>query len=282
MNLLALIGHPIGHSLSPLMFNSAMKELGLNTRYEAVDIDATRLEAGIRDLISRGCTGFNVTVPHKQAIIPLLNSIQQQAKEVGAVNAVVVNDGLLHGYNTDVHGVLKSLESYRPQLQRQAVVLLGAGGAARAVLFCLVNDIKPSRISIVTRTVERGNNLASALGGDTPTTVLSFSDPSLQTTLEAATLIVNATPVGMNPNVNASPLPRTAAFHGGQIVFDLIYTPLETTLIKSAAAAGATTIGGLEMLIQQGARAFELFTGKRMPVELVRKKLEEQLKATSP
>jgi shikimate dehydrogenase len=281
MNLLAIIGYPVRHALSPLMHTAALNALGLPYHYEAVEIEPQHLGRDVAGLVKRGCTGFNVTIPHKQAIIPLLQSIDEEAKTIGAVNTVLVHAGKLHGLNTDVDGVLKSLEPHEQQIQGKSVVLLGAGGAARAVLHCLTAKHRPARLVIATRTLQHGKDLAASFGGAVQIEVVSLSDTALLPMIGDATLIVNATPIGMNPDSSASPLSSTAAFHHGQIVFDLIYTPMQTTLLKSSAAQGATTIGGLEMLIQQGARAFELFTGKRMPVELVREALEKKLRDTN-
>lgn len=276
--LLAIIGHPIGHSLSPLMHNTALHALGLDYDYRPIDIEPSQLKQGIQDLITQGIVGFNVTIPHKQSVIPFLHEISDEARTIGAVNTIVVRDGRLHGYNTDVYGVSKSLEPHAARLEGKNVVILGAGGAARAVLFCLLNQFKPAGISLATRSIERGKELAGSFGQKHSITVLSLPDPSLHQLVTEATFVVNATPAGMTPNVSASPLPTTIAFHRDQIVFDLIYTPMQTTLLKIAAAHGATTIDGLEMFLHQGAKAFELFTGKTMPLDEIRRVIEEKLR----
>lgn len=275
--LLAIIGHPIGHSLSPLMHNTALHALGLDYDYRPIDIEPSQLKEAIQELSTQGCMGFNVTIPHKQTIIQLLQDVDEEARTIGAVNTVIIKNGKLHGYNTDVDGVAKSLERYRSSVDGKKVVLLGAGGAARAVLFCLLNQFKPAGISLAMRSVERGKELAGSFGQKHSITVLSLADPSLHQLVTEATFVINATPVGMTPNVSASPLPKTTAFHRGQIVFDLIYTPIQTTLLKIAAAKGAITIGGLEMFLHQGAKTFELFTGKQMPLDVVRKVVEQEL-----
>lgn len=274
----ALVGHPVGHSLSPLMHATALNAQGLPGEYITVDVESSQLRRTVQELVEKGCAGFNVTIPHKQRIIPLLSSTDEEARAIGAVNTVVVRNGELHGYNTDVYGAWKSLEPYADRIQGKNVVLLGAGGGARAVVRCLSNNFPPSSISVVTRTPERGRELIQAFEASLSPRVLTFNDNSLGQLLRDASLIVNATPVGMTPNVADSPLPPTASFHRDQIVFDLIYSPLQTTLLTSAISSGATTMNGLEMLIHQGAKAFELWTGKQMPLELVRKVLEERLR----
>lgn len=275
----AIIGHPVSHSLSPLMHATALKARGLPGEYITVDVESSQLRRTIQELVEKGCAGFNVTIPHKQGIIPLLSRTDEEAGAIGAVNTVVVRNGELQGYNTDVYGVWKSLEPYADRIRGKHVVLLGTGGGARAVIRCLLRNFQPSSLSVVTRTPERGRELVRAFEASLSLRVFSFNDSSLGQLLRDASLIVNATPVGMTPNVSDSPLPPTVSFHRDQIVFDLIYSPLQTTLLKSAASSGATTLGGLEMLIHQGAKAFELWTGKQMPLELVRKVLEERLRS---
>ncbi|MGH2568608.1 MAG: shikimate dehydrogenase, partial [Bacteroidota bacterium] len=258
---------------------TALRTLGLDYDYRAVDVEPAKLRQSVEQLVAEGCAGFNVTIPHKQSIMPMMSETTEEARAIGAVNTVVVRDGRLYGYNTDVVGVRKSLEPYRTRLEGKTAVVLGAGGAARAVLQCLAKDFKPAGVTILARTLERGKKLTELFA---PSSALPLDDPSLARVLEEATLIVNVTPLGMTPEVSASPLPATTAFHRGQIVFDLIHTPLQTTLLKIASARGATTIGGLEMLLHQGAKAFELFTGSPMPMEAVREAVEKKLKIQSP
>lgn len=274
----AIIGHPVSHSLSPLMHTTALQALGLQGEYRAVDIESSQLQQRVHELVEQGCAGFNVTIPYKQAIIPLLSKTDEEATAIGAVNTVVVRNGSLHGYNTDVYGVWKSLEPLAERMRGKNAVLLGAGGGARAVVRCLSKYLQPSSLTIVTRTLERGQVLARLFEASGTVRVVPFHHHALTQLLRDASLIVNATPVGMTPNVSGSPLPPTTRFHRDQIVFDLIYTPPQTTLLKSAASAGATTLSGLEMLIHQGAKAFELWTGKQMPMEVVRKALEQRLR----
>ena len=259
------------------MQNTALRAVGLAAEYLAVEVEPEYLERDVRKLVEDGCAGFNITIPHKQAIIPLLFTIDNEAKHIGAVNTVVIQNSTLHGYNTDVHGFRASLAPHRERLRGANALLLGAGGAARTVAYSLLHDFKPGRITIAARAREQAQRLADAFSQENNISVCSFDEAELAKAVGQATLVVNATPVGMHPHTDASPLPAGAQFHGGQIVFDLIYTPLQTTLLKHAADKGATTINGLEMLLQQGARAFELFTGKQMPVEIVREAVVKSL-----
>ena len=273
----AIIGKPVKHARSPLLQNTALRAVGLAAEYIAVEVEPEHLERDVRTLVEDGCAGFNITIPHKQTIIPLLSTIDNEAKHIGAVNTVVIRNGSLHGYNTDVHGFRASLAPHKDRLRGANALLLGAGGAARTATYSLVHDFKPERITIAARTREQAQRLADSFSQENTISVCSFNEAELAKTVGQATLVVNATPVGMHPHTNASPLPASAPFHRGQIVFDLIYTPLQTTLLKHAASSGATTVNGLEMLLQQGARAFELFTGKQMPVDVVREAVVKSL-----
>jgi len=273
----AIIGKPVKHARSPLLQNTALRAVGLAAEYIAVEVEPEHLERDVRKLVEDGCAGFNITIPHKQAIIPLLSTIDNEAKHIGAVNTVVIRNGSLHGYNTDVYGFRASLAPYKAKLRGANALLLGAGGAARTVAYSLVHDFKPERITIAARTREQAQRLADTFSREKNISFCSFDEAELAKAVGQATLVVNATPVGMHPHTDASPLHASAPFHRGQIVFDLIYTPLQTTLLKHAVANGATTINGLEMLLQQGARAFELFTGKQMLVDVVRKVILKSL-----
>ncbi len=274
----AVIGHPIGHSLSPLMHQTAMDALGLPSSFVAREVRPELLSDDVHTMIEEGCDGFNVTIPHKERIIELLDEIDDEAKRIGAVNTVVARDGQLRGYNTDVYGIARTLTPYEQDVRGGKAVLLGAGGAARAAADVLIHKFGVERLTIATRTVERGEMLAKSLRSDSIVHVMSITDREVNEFVRDAALIVNATPVGMSPHVDASPLPPDAAFHEGQIVFDLIYRPLQTTLLRHAVASGATTVAGLDMFLHQGAKAFELWTGKQMPMEVVRKALEERLR----
>jgi shikimate dehydrogenase len=274
----AIIGHPIGHSLSPLMHNTGFAELGIDAHYDAIDVAPENLSDLLKRFRNEGITGFNVTVPHKQTVMPFLDEISDEAKAIGAVNTVHQKNGRLYGYNTDVFGVQKSLEPYRKKINGNTCLVFGAGGGARSVLFVLTHHCKPKKIYIASRTVEKSESLANDF--QTPETkikILPTDAAQLKAAIDECVLIVNSTPLGMFPNVNVSPLPGNIIFHQRHIVFDLIYRPLQTLLLHQASEANATTIDGLEMLIQQGAAAFKIWTGQDFPCPAVQSILLKKL-----
>lgn len=275
-----IIGHPIGHSLSPLLHNTAFKELGMACKYEAFDIELTSLGAALRNFKTLDFSGLNVTIPYKELVRPLLDGIDEQAKRIGAVNTILLKEGKAIGYNTDIHGAAKSLEPYTNELKGNHALVLGAGGAARAVVYALTHYFDLTTVTIINRSQQRAQNFLKDLRHGTLTRLRTFSSsrPLLKEAVEEAALIINATPIGMFPNVNESPLGADIEFRKDQIVMDLIYRPLQTAMLKKAHKAGARTISGLEMFLYQGAQAFELWTGTTMPLPKVRKVIEKALR----
>ncbi|MEX1274465.1 MAG: shikimate dehydrogenase, partial [Bacteroidota bacterium] len=230
-----IIGHPIAHSLSPLMHNRAFEILGRKARYDAHDILPEELSAAVARLATEGIAGFNVTIPHKHAILSALQRIDEAAQQVGAVNTVVNRDGSLFGTNTDVYGVLQTLLPVANRIRHANVMVIGAGGSARAVLFSLLKDFGPSEINIVTRTIAKAEALAlhfQPLAPGIPIRTFTTSNDVLSTLVASSTLLINTSPVGMAPHDTASPLPAGIGIRSDQIVFDLIYTPLQTTLLR--------------------------------------------------
>ena len=280
--LVLLLGYPLGHSLSPLIHNTAFELLDLNLRYICAPVKPELLPAAIEGLRALNILGCNVTIPHKTGVFKGVDTCSQDARFIGAVNTVVCQQKeekvSLFGDNTDIEGFLFPLRPYSDQLSgRKKMVILGNGGAARAVAYALLKTFSPSRLTVVGRNVEKVNALIHSIEALDPGEVLEASpfekayDP-----MKEATLVVNATPVGMNPNQEETPWPQSDTFSKGQIVYDLIYNPLETRLLKEAKNRGATIIGGLEMLIQQAAASFQLWTGLNMPVNQVKDKLLEE------
>jgi len=274
----AVLGHPIGHSLSPLMHNTAFKLLGLDCIYELIDIDPANLEKEIDKFKSNEWGGFNVTVPHKEAIIPLLDEIDSEAQRIGAVNTVVIQNNKMKGYNTDIIGVKKTLENYAGKIDDNNCVIIGSGGAARSVVYVLTHNFKPSMITFIALYPEQAFSLAEHFK-EKPVwfKVVSTEDKSIENIIKNSKLIVNASPVGMYPKVDESPVPDCTWFSRDQVVFDLVYRPLETKLLKDAKSQGAITIGGLEMFIQQGASAFKIWTQMDMPIDKIRSELIKEL-----
>ena len=279
MKQFAIIGHPVAHTLSPVMHAAAFEALSLDCSYEAIDVEADELAATIEDLRAKPIAGFNVTLPHKETLLPLLDELDPEVHQIGAVNTVVERDGKLVGYNTDVAGFLRCAAPARSRIEGGHVALLGAGGAARAVLYGLLHHLKPAKVTIFNRTLDRSEQLAqefSSISSETRILTESLFDDNLQKNIKQVSAIINTTSVGMRPYADASPLEDV---HIGkeQAVIDLVYAPLETKLLKSASKAGAMAIGGVEMLLHQGAASFALWTGKEMPLDQVRKKVLERL-----
>jgi shikimate dehydrogenase len=278
MKRFAVIGHPIGHSLSPLMHNTAFKLLDLDCQYDLLDIEPTNLKREIERIRKEAWGGFNITVPFKETIIPLVDEIVPAARTIGAVNTVVIRDSTLTGYNTDVIGVEKSLLPVHSRIEGQPCMIIGSGGAARSVTHVLVHNFRIKTITFVALYPEQANALINSIGeNNVKFHVVPSNDKEIEKAINNSTLIVNATTVGMFPKVLDSPISNKKWISHRHIVFDLIYRPLTTRLLNEAQAAGATTIGGLDMFIHQGAAAFQLWTDKNMPLEEVRHVLEEKL-----
>ncbi len=262
-----LLAHPAGHSLSPVMHNAAFKELGLEARYEALDVLPEALALVMVMLRGREVYGANVTIPHKRAVIPYLDEVDDAARRIGAVNTIVNRGGKLTGHNTDAAGFLRALREdggFEPEGKK--VVMLGAGGSARAVAYALL-AAKVASLGVFNRTLERAERLASDFETLGPLAVLTGAE--LEPAVTSADLLVNTTSVGMahdgrDPDV--SPLPSGLLPRRG-MVCDLIYRPARTRLLREAQAAGLKVQDGLPMLVYQGALAFSLWTGQEAPVE---------------
>lgn len=258
MKRLAVLGHPVGHSRSPTMHGAALAELGLSREwaYEAIDVTPDRFEARVREMPGEGFAGANVTVPHKGAALALADSLSETAREIGAANTLSFADGEIHADNTDAQGLLESLPS-SPAGKRALV--LGAGGAARAVVWALVRE--GAEVEVWNRTGLRSRNLCKELGG------VAAESPG-QNGYE---LIVNTTAVGLGGENPFSELPlRKDGFRAGQTVVDLVYGERPSELLEAASTAGATTVDGIEVLVQQGALSLRIWTGHEPPLETMR------------
>ncbi|SMP12955.1 shikimate dehydrogenase [Laceyella tengchongensis] len=272
--LLGLLGDPVSHSKSPVMMNAALAELKAPYAYLAFRVSPSALEEAVRGLRALDVKGWNVTIPHKVAIMEHLDGLDETAREIGAVNTVVKREGKWIGYNTDGAGYLRSLQeqvSFEPAEQR--VVLLGAGGAARAVGYALA-AAGVSSITVANRTVAKAEELAQHLSRYTQTKAVAVNDCRQE--IEAATLIVNTTSVGMVPRMEEMPIPGEW-LNAHHLVSDLVYHPRMTALLRAAKAKGATIHTGEGMLLHQAALALELWLGKKAPVEVMRKVLEASL-----
>ncbi len=260
-----LLGHPLGHSVSPAMHNAAFRAVGLDWRYELLETPREKLPEVIAHLRADDCVGANVTIPHKEAVTALLDDVTDTARTIGAVNAIVKRDGKLIGENTDGYGFFQSLCDAQVDPHGARVVILGAGGAARTAAFAL-GEAGVASICILNRTPSRGDALADSLRAHFPQLVLGVDAID---NVKHADIIVNATSVGMSPRADESPMPHGVDFPRGALVFDLVYRPMRTQFLREAERAGARTIGGLAMLAHQGAAAFELWTGREAPIEVM-------------
>lgn len=276
---IGIIGHHLSHTLSPVMQTMAFKKLNLDFHYGVMDVTREMLPNLIASMRSLNFRGANVTIPFKQSVMKLIDEISEEAKVIGAVNTIVNNNGRLVGYNTDAHGVYISLAYYADEIKNNHVVIFGAGGAARATVYAVAKFFAPKRIMIVNRTLENAKVMAEEFTPKFRLTKFFYTNDTEMTLRElgVAALLINTTSVGMKPMVNAHPLPPNAVLQKNQIVFDTVYNPMDTLLLKTAAAVGAKTVGGIEMLLGQGAKAFELFTHHEFPMQAARETLINEL-----
>ena len=262
-----IVGYPLRHSVSPAFQQAAFDHLGIDARYLAWETPPNALAERMESLRGPSLLGANVTVPHKQAVVSFLDEVSQAAQDTGAVNTIVNEEGRLTGHNTDATGFLRALQVDAGfQAQGKRVLVLGAGGSARAVVYCLLKQ-GAGRVTIANRTVERAHRLIQTLGSprNAEAAPLGMTESS-----NGWDLIVNCTTLGMRhaPGEKETPLPSDA-IPANSLVYDLVYNPEETPLLQAAAKAGARTLGGLPMLIYQGAEAFRLWTGREAPVEVM-------------
>jgi shikimate dehydrogenase len=276
--LCAVIGNPVAHSLSPALHNAAFDALGLDYVYTAFRVeDLKSAIAGMRAL--ENFRGMSVTIPHKIEVIDYLDEVGDIDRSIGSINTVINEKGRLCGFGTDGPGALKAILDAGVNPDASNVLMLGAGGASRAIAFTLarsasirklvMTDINEPMLRALAADLKSGTNVAveaDLLGPDTIAARMSEAD-----------IIINCTPVGMHPNENSSLVPP-ALFRRGQVVFDVVYTPLETKLLKEAAAKGCIVISGVEMFVNQAVLQFEMFTGADAPVDVMRKVLMERLK----
>jgi shikimate dehydrogenase len=263
-----LIGYPVEHSLSPAMHNAAFEACGLDYRYVLLSTPPEQLGERIRECIEQGFAGWNITVPHKQAMLPYLDEMSDEVKATGACNTVRVEGGRLIGFNTDIAGFMRGLDEAGGIGTGSKAVLLGAGGAARAVAFALARA--GHRVVIATRRVEQAGELACSLRYvSREVSAAPLERSVLEKEIVDASLLMNCTPAGMWPDVESSPLPEGMRLHDSLLVYDLVYKPRPTRLLREAAGEGCRTQDGLAMLINQGAAAFKIWTGHAAPVGIM-------------
>ncbi len=273
-----LIGDPVEHTMSPAMHNAAFEKMGIDYLYVPFRVKSEDLSKAIEGMRALNMKGLNVTVPHKVAVLQLLDKLDPLAEKIGAVNTIVNDDGVLTGYNTDAAGFLQALVERGTEPEGKNIVILGAGGASRAISFILVdrgaNLVILNRLLEIDWAVELANRISQTFSKNVK--ALELNKDNLINVLKEADILVNATSVGMSPNTNETPV-TADLLKPGLIVYDIVYNPVKTKLLKEAEAAGAETIGGIDMLVWQGALAFEKWTGLKAPVELMRKEAIKQL-----
>ncbi len=281
--LMGLIGWPVEHSFSPAMHNAAAAELGLNWVYLPMPVHPQALGTAMRGLPALGFKGFNVTVPHKQAIIPMLDDVEQGARIIGAVNTVVISldperseqPWHLVGHNTDWLGFLADLKALQVNVKGRDCLVLGAGGSARAIVYALAQA--GANIILLARRTAQAEQLAAELSSVATIDIGSLDGLSSQASVLDAPLIVNSTPLGMSPKVDQSIWSDEFPFPSGTFIYDLVYNPWQTRLMQQASAAQCPCSNGLGMLLHQGALAFEMWTGHKPNLQT----MEVALKAAS-
>jgi shikimate dehydrogenase len=272
--LLAVLGHPVGHSLSPAIHNAALRSQGVDAVYLAFDVEPADLAAALDGLRAVGFWGANVTVPHKERAAELVDSLDPLASRVGAINTIANQEGRMRGYNTDIAGFAAALEVVRPAGATGARCLVaGAGGAARAVVAALTSG-GAADVQIFNRTTSRAEQLcrlAEGWGG-APCKVVQAGD--LPQIAAQADVIVNATSVGLGSLVKESPIP-VDILDSHHIVLDLVYGPERTELVRGALRQGAVAVDGREMLVMQAASSYQLWTGIDAPIDVMRANVEK-------
>lgn len=275
--LCCLLGTPVAHSISPMMHNEAFRMLGLDFVYLCFDTKHADLKAMIQTLREMNVLGFNLTMPDKERVLPYLDELSPAAAMIGAVNTVKNENGRLIGHNTDGIGFMQSVKDTGYDVQSGEMTLLGAGGAASSIAVQAALDGVPA-LHIVNRKGRSWNNavrLATLINErtDCRADVADLADgAAVREVIRKSSLLANATPIGMAPDTDASPIADTSCFHSGLLVSDIIYNPRFTKLMLDAKAAGCRTANGMYMLLYQGAAAFRIWTGREMPIETIRDK----------
>ncbi len=279
-NVVGVIGHPIKHSFSPLMHNISFEMLDLNYIYLPFDVTVTNLKTALKGMVALGIKGLNVTLPLKEKIAQYLNEISDEASVVGSVNTIVNEAGSLHGYNTDVHGIIETVEPFKDEINGNNVTVIGAGGAARSVLYALIKEFKPEHINIVNRTKDKAESLKDYFQTKMLFENISAHElvpPDLVDLFGNSKMIINSSSIGMSPETDDTPTSIAESFHKEQVVFDVVYNPLKTKFLALAEKQGAIALNGLKMFVEQGAKSFELWTEHEMPKEKVYKTIQSYM-----
>ncbi len=276
--IVGVIGDPVKHSCSPPMHNAAFREMGMDYVYVPYHVKPEQIPAAVEGFKSLNVAGINVTLPHKKTVLPLMDSVSQEAELIGAVNTMVFNGGMVEGHNTDAPGFIASLqEEGIDGIEGMRVVVLGAGGAAHAVVVGLALA-EVDRITVANRTYPKAVQLAEDISGKTgvPVEGISLDDMRLAERISESDLLVSTITAGMDPSIPLVINPDW--LHENLIVCDIVYVPPETNLLKAAAERGLRTVGGMGMLVHQGAISFQLWTGIQPSVKTMRQALVQALK----
>ncbi len=277
--LCAVIGNPVAHSLSPALHNAAFDALGLDYVYVAFQVeDVAAALGGMRALAN--FRGMSVTIPHKLEAMRHLDEIAEVDRAIGSINTIINDNGRLKGFGTDGPGALKALTDAGVELDGRSVLILGAGGAARAIAFTLAGNTSLAKLMLLEIDKVILDRLTADLQAGTSATIEAFmlSDAALAEAMAQADVIINCTPIGMHPREDVTLVP-SGLFRPGQAVFDIVYNPLETKLLADARSSGLKVISGVEMFINQAVLQFQYFTGEAAPVEVMRRVVMERLGA---
>ena len=271
-NIVGLIGHPVEHSFSPPMHNAAFEKLNMDYAYVAFDVNPCDLESAINGAEALNIKGFNVTIPHKIEVMKYLDEIDEIAQLIGAVNTIDFKN--LKGYNTDGIGAVKAIEEVS-SIKNKNVLIAGAGGASRAISFYIAK-YGASNLKILNRNVEKAQKLASDVSNSGLIDNVG-SDSISNMDLSDVDILINTTPVGMHPNIDDVPIAQACDMHEDLVVFDAVYNPNETGLLRQAIEADAKPVYGIKMLLYQGAESFEIWTGKKAPIDVMHNALTKYL-----
>jgi shikimate dehydrogenase len=271
-----VIGDPIDHTLSPIMMNSAFSQLSLDYVYLAFRVKSVEVENAIKGLRAFGIRGVNVTMPHKSEVIKYLDEVDPTAKFLDSVNTILNVKGKLSGYSTDGQGAMEALRKNNVKLHGKKMLLLGGGGAAKAIAYAASKEVET--LTVLNRTPEKAKALANVLNVEFDKKIAgdSLSPRIIEEKLHDTDILVNATSVGMHPKGNRS-LVASKWLKPKLIVMDIVYNPLETRLSREAKVAGAQVVSGVDMLVYQGAASFEIWTGRKAPVETMKKAILNKL-----
>jgi len=278
--IIGVLGHPIKHSFSPLMHNLSFELLDLDYIYLPFDVPLTNLKDSLKGIKALGIMGFNVTIPLKEKIMQHIDEFSEEASIIGAVNTIVNDNGVLHGYNTDVNGIVVALENHKDKFTGKTATVIGSGGAARSVIYSLIRNFKVDQINLINRTVQRAESLRDYF--ESKMRYENFKTyellpPDVVDVISDSQLVVNASSIGMYPEIDDSPTSSEQSFNKDQVVFDVVYNPVKTKFLTIAESAGASIVSGLEMFVEQGKKSFELWTGEEMPSEKIYQTLKGYL-----